>query len=205
MWYRHNAGGKTTRLMQCTQEEIQTCPNPAPPCPSTRWKWHQEEALDADQVHISKRVTGLSSVCVRTGSDTTPANSDPVLTQYGSPSFSFPLVLIPLRMLPCCSPLQTMLLIGTPVSFQMYPFIPVHFVLCFRRSPVWTFATWFSHYCTRVPGLFIATFTSVVGSYIGVHWMYAPGLLGTNSPVYVANTPMYEVIGGPVMLGVTLV
>ena len=61
-WYRHNPGGKITKLAQRTQEEIARWPNPAPPRPSTRRKRRHEEALDADQTHISKRVAGPSTV-----------------------------------------------------------------------------------------------------------------------------------------------
>ena len=77
---------------------------------------------------------------VRTRSDTTPANSDLVLTQYVPLSFSFPLILVPtLYASPLCPTSDYAPLVGTLVPFRMYPFILVHFVLCFPHSPVWTF------------------------------------------------------------------
>ena len=82
----------------------------------------------------------MSGPSVRTCSDTTPANSDPVLTWYVPLSFSFPLVLVPtLYASPLCPTLDYALLIGTLVLFWMYPFVLVHFVLCFPRSLVRTF------------------------------------------------------------------
>ena len=51
----------------------------------------------------------------------------------------------------------------------------------------------------------LSHFTSVVGSYIGIHWMYVPGVLVTIVPVSVVNTLMYGAINEPGVLGVTLV
>ena len=83
---------------------------------------------------------GINLFCVRTCSDTTPANSDLVLTQYVPLLFSFPLVLIPTSYAsPWCPTSDYAPLVGTPVPFWMYPFALIHFVLCIPHSPVWTF------------------------------------------------------------------
>ena len=68
---------------------------------------------------------------VRTSSDTTPVNFDPVLTRYVSPSYSFPLVLVPtLYASPLFPPLDYAPLVGALVPFRRFPL-----TLCFRCSP----------------------------------------------------------------------
>ena len=57
---------------------------------------------------------------VRTRSDTTPVNSDQLLTWYVSPSFSFTLVLVPHFVCsPVVPPSDYAPLVGTPVPFRM--------------------------------------------------------------------------------------
>ena len=65
-------------------------------------------------------------VPVRTRSDTTPVNSDLVLTRYVSPSFSFTLVLVPHFVCsPVVPPLDYAPLEGTPVSFRIFSCVSV--------------------------------------------------------------------------------
>ena len=68
----------------------------------------------------------MFSALVRTHSDTTPVNSDPVLTQYDSPSFLFPLVFVPHFVCsPVVPPSDYAPLVGTPVPFRMFSLVPV--------------------------------------------------------------------------------
>ena len=63
---------------------------------------------------------------VRTRSDTTPVNSDQLLTQYVSPSFSFTLVLVPHFVCsPVVPPSDYAPLVGTPVPFRMFSRVSV--------------------------------------------------------------------------------
>ena len=65
-------------------------------------------------------------VDVRTHSDTTPVNSDPVLTRYVSPSFSFPLVFVSHFVCsPVVPPSDYAPLEGTPVPFRMFSCVSV--------------------------------------------------------------------------------
>ena len=74
---------------------------------------------------VKGRLT-LTSAPVRTRSDTTPVNSDPVLTWYASPSFSFPLVFVPtLYAPPVVPPSDYAPLVGTPVPFRMFSLVSV--------------------------------------------------------------------------------
>ena len=67
-----------------------------------------------------------SFVTVRTRSDTTPVNSDQLLTRYVSPSFSFTLVLVPHFVCsPVVPPLDYAPLVGTPVPFRMFSRVSV--------------------------------------------------------------------------------
>ena len=63
---------------------------------------------------------------VRTHSDTTLVNSDPVLTWYVSPSFLFPLVFIPHFVCsPVFPPSDYAPLAGTLVPFRMFSLVSV--------------------------------------------------------------------------------
>ena len=63
---------------------------------------------------------------VRTRSDTTPVNSDQLLTRYVSPSFSFTLVFIPhFVCAPVVPPSDYAPLEGTPVPFRMFSCVSV--------------------------------------------------------------------------------
>ena len=65
-------------------------------------------------------------VFVRTRSDTTPVNSDPVLTWYVSPSFSFPSRLCPHFVCsPVVPPSDYAPLVGTPVPFRMFSLVSI--------------------------------------------------------------------------------
>ena len=64
--------------------------------------------------------------CVRTRSDTTPVNSDAVLTRYVSPSFSFPLVFVSHFVCsPVVPPSDYAPLVETPVPFWMFSLVSV--------------------------------------------------------------------------------
>ena len=63
---------------------------------------------------------------VRTRSDTTPVNPDPVLTRYVSPCSRFPLVLVPTPYpLPLHPTSDYASFVGTPIPFRMFPFVLV--------------------------------------------------------------------------------
>ena len=63
---------------------------------------------------------------VRTRSDTTLVNSNPVLTQYVSPRSRFPLVLIPTpHLFPLYPTSDHASFIGTLIPFRMFPFVLV--------------------------------------------------------------------------------
>ena len=66
------------------------------------------------------------SVSVRTRSDTTPVNSNQLLTRYVSPSFSFTLVLVPhFVCFPVVPPLDYAPLVGTLVPFRMFSLVSI--------------------------------------------------------------------------------
>ena len=77
---------------------------------SLRVGWPAEYFLGLHVLHNQKAEHLWITLDVRTCSDTTPANSNPVLTRYVSPSFSFPLIFVPTSYVPPLFPLQTMLL-----------------------------------------------------------------------------------------------
>ena len=86
--------------------------------------------LNTFWVNLSKKPQGFfwkcSQCAVRTCSDTTPVNSDPVLTWYVSPSFSFTLVLVPHFICsPVVPPSDYAPLVGTPVLFRMFSRVSV--------------------------------------------------------------------------------
>ena len=94
---------------------------------------HQDWIVTVEETlrSLTTKVRVSSSKSVRTRSDTTPANSNPVLTQYVSPSFLFPLVLVPTSFAsPLFPPLDYAPLVGTLVPFQRFPL-----TLCFHCSP----------------------------------------------------------------------
>ena len=75
---------------------------------------------------MSRLLVDPSWVDVRTHSDTTPANSDMVLTRYVSPSFSFTLVLVPhFVCFPVVPPSDYAPLVGTPVPFRMFSCVSI--------------------------------------------------------------------------------